>query len=83
MFAVAALEKSRVKTMLLTFFIRGIFHYEFVPTGQTVNQVYYLEVLERLSEKVRRKRPELFANNSWISHHDNAPAHTALSVREF
>ena len=77
-------SKSRVKTMLLTFFdIRGIVHYEFVPTGQTVNQVYYLEVLERLHEKVRRKRPELFANNSWILHHDNAPAHTALSVREF
>jgi len=44
--------------MLLTFFdIRGIFHYEFVPTGQIVNQVYYLEVLERLREKVRRKQP--------------------------
>ena len=69
--------------MLLFFYIRGIVHYEFVPTGQTVNQVYYLEVLKRLREKVRRKRPELFANNSWILHHDNSPAHTALSVREF
>jgi len=70
--------------MLLTFFnIRGIVHYEFVPTGQTVNQVYYLEVLERLHEKVRWKRPELFAINSWILHHDNAPAYTALSLREF
>jgi len=70
--------------MLLTFFdIRGIVHYEFVPNGQTVSQVYYLEVLERLRENVRRKRPELFANSSWILHHDNAPAHTALSVREF
>ena len=58
-------------------------HYEFVPTGQTVNQVYCLEVLERLREKVRRKRPELFANNSWMLHHDNAPAHTALCAREF
>ena len=58
-------SKSRVKKMLLTFFdIRGIVHYEFVPNGQTVNQVYYLEVLERLHEKVRRKRPKLFANNS-------------------
>jgi len=65
------------------FYIRRIIHYAFVPTGQTVNQVYYLEVLELLREKVRRKRPELFANNSWILHHDNAPAHTALSVREF
>ena len=70
--------------MLLPFFdIRGIVHYEFVPTGQSVNQVYYLEVLERLREKVRWKGPELFANNSWILHHDNAPAHMALSVREF
>jgi len=42
-----------------------------------------LEVLERLREKVRRKRPELFAHNSWILHHDNAPAQTALPVREF
>jgi hypothetical protein len=63
--------------------IRGIVHYEFVPTGQTVTQVYYLEVLKRLREKVRRKRPERFANYSWFLHHDNAHAHTALSVREF
>jgi len=63
--------------------IRGIVHYESVPTGQTVNQIYYLEVLKRLREKVRRKRSELFANNSWILHQDNAPAHTAMSVREF
>jgi len=42
--------------MLVTFFyIRGIVHYEFVPTGQTFNQVYYLKVLERLREKCGRK----------------------------
>jgi len=51
--------------------------------GQTVNQVYYLEVLESLHEKFERKRPELFVNNSWILQHDNSPAHTALSAREF
>jgi len=32
--------------------IRGIVHYKFVPTGQTVNQVYYLEVMEIPCEKV-------------------------------
>ena len=48
----------------------------------TVSQVYYLEVLKRLREKVRRKRPVLFANNSWILHHNNAPTHMARSVRE-
>ena len=50
------------------FDIRGIVHNKFVPTGQTVNQVYYLAVLKSLREKVRRKRPEIFANNSWILH---------------
>ena len=40
--------------MLLTFsYIRGTVHYEFVPTGQKVSQVYYLEVLEGLHGKDR------------------------------
>jgi len=39
--------------------IRGIVRYEFVPTGQTVNQEYYLDVLKRLRENFRRKRPEI------------------------
>jgi transposase len=42
-----------------------------------------LKILKRFRENVRRKRRALFANNSWILHHDNAPAHTALSVTEF
>ena len=61
--------------------IGGIIHYEFVPNGQTVHQVFYLEVLKGLREKVRRKQPEIFANKSWILHHNNATAHTALSMR--
>jgi transposase len=31
---------------------------------------------------VRRKKPELWAND-WILHHDNAPANKALSVKQF
>jgi hypothetical protein len=73
-----------VKTMLTAFsYAKGNIHHEFVDKLDIVNQVYCLEVQKRLREKVRRKRPELFADNSWILHQDNAPAHTALSVREF
>jgi hypothetical protein len=43
----------------------------------------YQHLLKMLYEKVRQKRPELSANNSWILHHDNATAHTTLYVREF
>ncbi|KAE9542481.1 hypothetical protein AGLY_003342 [Aphis glycines] len=39
--------------------------------------------LTTLRERVRRKRPELWENDSWIFHKDNAPAHSALSVKRF
>jgi len=53
-----------------------------IPHGQTVNQAYYVEILEWLIEAVRRKMPELWPND-WILHHDKAPAHKALSVKQF
>jgi len=31
---------------------------DWVPEGQTVNQVYYKEVVTDLCERVRRRRPE-------------------------
>jgi len=77
-----ALTKYRLSIKFGNFIVRRIILYEFVPTGQTGNQLYCLEVLKRLREKVRRKRNEICANNSRILHHDNAPAHTALPVRE-
>jgi hypothetical protein len=72
--------KLQMKTMLITFFdIESVVRPEFIPQGQTVNQVYYGEILKRLYEAVRRKRPELWPND-WILHHDNAPGHKALSI---
>jgi hypothetical protein len=47
---------------------------ELVPEGQTVNQQYYLEVLTKLQEYVRKKRWELW-KKSWILHQDNVLAH--------
>ena len=32
---------------------------------------------------MRRKQPEIWKNGDWLLHHDNAPAHTSLLVREF
>jgi histone-lysine N-methyltransferase SETMAR len=44
---------------------------------------FYYEVLRRLRENVRHRRPEIWKNGYWLLHHDNALAHTSLVVREF
>ncbi|CAH2087363.1 unnamed protein product [Euphydryas editha] len=78
-------SKSKIKVMLTVFFDhRGVVHSEFLPTGPTVNKEYYLSVMRHLREAIRKKRPKLWADNSWLLvHHDNAPSHTALILREF
>ena len=55
--------------------------HEWIPSGQTVNRQYYIEVLMKLLERVSRKLPELW-RNWWILHQDNAPAQNALSVKQ-
>ena len=67
---------------VIFFYWKGIVHYEFVPRGETVNKEFYLNILKRLREAVRRKMPE-WTNNTWILHHDNAPAHASLLISEF
>jgi histone-lysine N-methyltransferase SETMAR len=63
--------------------VNGIVHKEFVPPGQTVNQYFYLDVFKRLCDSVQRKWTELWRSGDWLLHHDNVPAHTALSVQQF
>jgi len=46
---------------------------------QTVNHAFYKHVLERLRKRVQRVRTDIA--DDWVLHHDNAPAHTALSIR--
>jgi len=84
--------RSTVKSTLIFFFffdIQGTVYKEFVPASQTVNGKWTLrnlsvncEVLERLREGIRRRRPHTWKNN-WFLHHDTAPAHTSLVVRQF
>ena len=67
---------------IIFFHYRGV-HHEFVPEGQAVNKEYYLDVLRHLREAVWRKRPDSWAGNLLIFHHDNAPSHSSLIVTEF
>jgi hypothetical protein len=77
------MSRSQVKTMLVCFFDhKVIVSYEFSAKGQMINQQCYLEMVTRLRESVRRKRPGLWPDK-WIIQHDDAPVHDALRFCEF
>ncbi|UYV79647.1 hypothetical protein LAZ67_18000172 [Cordylochernes scorpioides] len=76
--------RLNVKVLLTVFFdCRRVVHHEFLPQGRTVNKEYYLQVMRNLREAIRQKRPDLWKNKNWLLHHDNAPAHTSMLVRDF
>ena len=73
-----------MKVLLTIFFdCDVVVLHEFLQQGRTVNKDCYLEVMGRLREAIRQKHTELWKNQLWILHHDNAPAHTSMLVREF
>ncbi|KAJ4443895.1 hypothetical protein ANN_05682 [Periplaneta americana] len=77
-------DTSKGKVMLEVFFdSQGLIHHEFIPEGRTVMKELYVEILRRLREAVRRKRPEKWVENNWFLMHDNAPAHRAIIVKNF
>lgn len=74
-------QKSKIKIMLIAFFdSKGLIHHEFVPPGQTVNMVFYLQVIKRLSHRIRRIRSEYKNPGTW---HDNATAHLVNLLKQF
>ena len=62
---------------------KGIVYHEFVPRDHMVNKQFYQEILARLRNAVRRKRPEFLENQTWMLHHDSAPAHASLLIRSY
>jgi hypothetical protein len=58
--------RTKVKVLLTVFFdYRGIVHHSYAPKDQTINKVYYLEVIHHLHDAVRCKRPHLWASRNW------------------
>jgi hypothetical protein len=48
-----------------------------------VNSGFYCEVLRRLRVNVRRRRPQLWRQQSWLLYHDNTPSHTSVLTQQF
>ena len=53
-------KRGLVTRLTVLFHYRGVVHYEFLTTGQTVNKEYYLSIMRHL----REASPELWAKNS-------------------
>jgi len=58
--------RSHVK-VTLCFDCEDIIHHELLPRGQTVNKEYYLKVMQRIREAMRRKRPDLWRGKKMIA----------------
>ena len=61
----------------------GMIYRHWVPTGQTVINEYYVEVLREFRKRFRRKRPALFKSGQWHFHQDNVPAHNSILVPDY
>ena len=73
--------RSKTKVVLLAFLdSESIVHHEYAPDGQTINKEFYLEVLRRLREAVRRKRPEKWRDGDWTT---TMRPHTSHLVQQF
>ena len=62
---------------------RWVIYIDWMPEGQTVNQVYYKNVLKTVHEFVQWRRPDSWKNASWILHQDNVPANNVLSAGHY
>ena len=69
--------------MIPFFDTTGMIYMHWVPTGQTVNKEYCVEVLREFRKRFRRKRPALFKLGQWHFQQDNAPVHNSILVRDY
>ena len=77
-------SKSTHKLLMIPFFdSTGIIYMHWVPTRQTVNKEYYVEVLRKFRKRFRRKRPALFKSGQWHFHQNNAPVHNSILVTDY
>ena len=61
----------------------GMIYMHWVPTGQTVNKEYYVEVLREFRKRFYWKRLALFKSGQWHFHQDNAPVHNSILVTDY
>ena len=61
----------------------GMIYMHWVPTWQTVNKEYYIEVLREFRKTFRRNRPALFKSGQRHFRQDDAPDHNSILVTDY
>ena len=68
-------SKSTHKLLMILFFdSTGMIYMHWVPTGQTVNKEYYVEVLREFSKRFCQKRPALCGISTRTMHQSTTPS---------
>ncbi len=75
--------RGRIKTMLTVYFdFQGIIMVEFLEHGAIIDSDRFIQTLDVLKDRIRRKCPELWKRKqdgwrSFLLHQDNAPVHVS------
>ena len=78
-------SKSTHKLLMIPYFFdsTGMIYMHWVPTGQTVNKEYYVDVLREFRKRFLGKRPALFKSGKWHFHQDNAPVNNSILITDY
>jgi len=61
---------------------KGPVFYELLSKNKRINSDIYCEQLQKLSDAIAQKHPDLINRKSVVFHHDNARSHTSLVTRQ-
>ena len=77
-------SKSTHKLLMIPFFeSTGMIYMHWVPTVQTVNKEYFVEVLREFRKGFHWKRLALFKSSRRHFHQDNAPVYNSILVTDY
>lgn len=73
-------QTSAGKVMASIFWdAHGIILIDYLEKGRTITGDYYVALLDRLNDEIKKKRPHM-TKKKVLFHHDNAPAHSSLKA---
>ena len=73
-------QHSAGKLMASVFWdMHGILLIDFFPKGQTINSDYYIALLDRLEDAIKKKRPHM-AKKKPLFQQDNTPVHKSMKT---